>query len=276
MQVAIQARVTDFDAHIAYLKRLGVKSTLLYAADMPGFKENGYPDVKRMRVTLAKFTEEDIQVPVMGIGRPTPAAVLGKPQADAETEGMLKTVTALGEVGIKAAMIYHRAPLGFDGVSEDVYWDKVISHWRTLVDQAERSDVRIANHAYYIPRTMAVWNGDTIQRLIDSIPSPYNGITYCQKMYMAGDDPYAAIERFRGRIFFAHARDLKRTTDPDYWDRFDETQLGEGDMDFARQLELLAKAGYDGPIAPEHLSSPRTPGESPEEVAVAYLQKLLG
>jgi len=275
MQIAIHQPRGDVDSQVAYCKRLGVGNVCLFAAAMPGFKEHGYPDPRRLREVIARFDEAGVKVPVMGIGRPTPAAILGKPEADPETEGLLKTIDSIGSAGVRAALIYHRAPIGYDGVSDETYWDRIVKHWRTIVDQAERSDVRIANHAFYVPRTMMVWNAETILKLIDAVPSPYNGVTYCTKFYMADDDVYSTVEKFKGRIFFSHARDLVRKADPDYWVKYEEVQLGDGDIDWARLFGILDGAGYEGTVAPEHLGEPRTPGEEPEAVAVQYLKKLL-
>lgn len=273
MQVAIHASGTDVDAQIAYCKRLGVRQICLFARAMPGFAAKGFPDLAALRDVVQRLAEAGIQVPVMGIGRPSADAILGMPEAESETERLLKTIDVIGNAGVRAALIYHRAPVQPDGRAPDHYWDRIVRHWRTIVDQAERADVRIANHAYYVPKTMMVWNVETNLRLIEAVPSPYNGITFCTKLYMADDDVYAAVEQFRGRIFFAHARDLVRKADPDYWVRFDEVQLGDGDLDFPRLFDALDHAGYDGPLAPEHLGEPRTLGEEPEPVAVAYLQQ---
>lgn len=275
MQVAVHQPKGDVASQIAYCQRLGVKNVCLFAAAQPGARERGYPDRQQLAETIARFRAAGIEVPVMGIGRPTPAAIVGKPEADAETEALLKTIEAVGAAGVRAALIYHRAPVGYDGLSDAAYWDRIVAHWRTIVDAGERADVRIANHAFYVPRTMMVWNAETILKLIDAVPSPYNGVTYCTKFYMADDDVYQTVEKFKGRIFFAHARDLVRKADPDYWVKYEEVQLGDGDLDWPRLFSLLDKAGYQGVVAPEHLGEPRTPGEEPEPVAVSYLQRLL-
>jgi sugar phosphate isomerase/epimerase len=213
----------------------------------------------------------------MNIGRPTPAALLCEPQARQEAETFRRTVQVVGEAGVESALYYHRAPVPTPGISEEEQWVRMIAFFRPIIQQAEESQLRLGNHAYYIPGTMQVWDEVTNWRFFEELPSPYNCLTYCQKMYMGGDDVYATIPTYGEKIVFAHARDLKRTVDPDYWIRYDETMPGEGDFDWNRIFTLLKGIGYEGLICPEHLG-PKKPGQSDldqQAEAVAYLQSIL-
>jgi sugar phosphate isomerase/epimerase len=277
MKIGIHAGAQDLKGLIDYCKRIEVDEICLSAASIEGHKEKGSPDPASLHRTIKALERAGIKVPVMNIGRPSPAALLGEAAARAEAEAFRRTVQVVGEAGVEAALYYSRGPVPTPGILLDEQWLRMIAFFRPIVEQAEKSKLHLAAHAYYIPGTMIVWDALTNWRFFNDLPSEYNALTYCTKMYMAGDDVYEAIMDFDDKIVFAHARDLKRTVDPDYWIRYDETMPGEGDLDWNRVFTLLKGIGYKGLICPEHLG-PKKPGQTDQDQqaeAVAYLQKLL-
>lgn len=277
MKVGIHASAQDVKGLIEYCKRIDVDEICLSASSIDGYKQKGYPDPASLKQVIETLKRVGIQVPVMNIGRPTPAALLGELSAREEADAFRRTVQIVGEAGVSSALYYNRAPAPAAGISEEEQWARMIAFFQPIVEQAEKSKLRLAAHAYYIPGTMLVWDEVTNWRFFEALPSEYNALTYCQKMYMAGDDVYETIITCGDKIVFAHARDLKRSVDPDYWIRYDETMPGEGDLDWNRISTLLKGIGYRGLICPEHLG-PKKPGQTDQDQlaeAVAYLQKLL-
>ncbi len=276
MKVGIHASAEDVKGLIDYCKKINVDEICLSASSIEGYKQNGYPNPDSLKQILDMLDKAGIRVPVMNIGRPSPAALRCEVSARDEAEAFRKTVQVVGEAGVGTALYYNRAPLNKD-ISEEEQWVRQLAFFRPIIEQAEKSKLHLANHAYYIPGTMLVWDEETNWRFFDALPSDYNCLCYCQKMYMGGDDVYDAIAGYGDKIVFAHARDLKRTVDPDYWVRYDETMPGEGDFDWNRIFTLLKGINFKGIICPEHLG-PKKPGQSDYDQlgeAVRYLQQFV-
>ncbi len=277
MKVGIHASAQDLKGLSEFCQRINVDEICLSASSIEGYKANGYPDPGALKRAIETLNKSGIQVPTMNIGRPTPAALLGEPSARAEAEAFRRTVEVVGEAGVDSALYYNRFPAPVAGISQEEQWVRMLAFFRPVIEQAEKSQLRLANHAYYIPGTMLVWDEDTNWRFFEALPSDYNCLCYCQKMYMGEDDVYSSIPDYGDKIVFAHARDLKRTVDPDYWVRYDETMPGAGDFDWNRIFTLLKGIDFQGIICPEHLG-PAKPGQSEQDQlaeAVAYLQQFI-
>ena len=105
-------------------------------------------------------------------------------------------------------------------------------------------------------------SADAYRRLIKIAPSPCNGISFCQGNFRAmGGDLYSVAQEFteQGKVFFIHFRDVEGTAGT----RFTETFHDDGPTDMARMLEIFARAGFDGPIRPDH--APTMGSEDAEE-----------
>ena len=104
------------------------------------------------------------------------------------------------------------------------------------------------------------------ERIMDMVPSPYNGITYCQANFVlmkedvyglakewcdAQEDLLRALPRHRGRHHHFH-----------------ETFHDNGPTDMVRMLEVYSKAGFVGPIRPDH--APALAGEAQNGRASGY------
>ena len=121
---------------------------------------------------------------------------------------------------------------------------------------------------------------DTMQRAIDLVPNPYNGITFCQGNFAAmGTDVPAAIRHFgtQDKIFFVHFRDVRGTAS-----RFVETFQDDGPTDMAAALRAYYEVGFSGPVRPDHVPTmagePNTqPGLMPRGrlFAIGYIKGLI-
>jgi mannonate dehydratase len=100
---------------------------------------------------------------------------------------------------------------------------------------------------------------------MDMVPSPINGVTFCQANFkVMGEDIEALATEWcrQNRIFFVHFRDVdgdKR--------HFRETFHDNGPTNMARMLEIYAKYGFNGPMRPDH--APTLEGESNENPGYA-------
>jgi len=274
IEVGIHASAADTGKLISYCQEIGVRQVCLHSASIGGARTRGWPEPEEAQAVHRELAAGGVTAPAWNIGRPTPAALLGDPASAGETEALYRTLAAAGAAGVRAALFYIRLPQPADRRTAADHWGRLGEYVHRLTERAEQAGVRIATHAYYLPGTMLLWNTETLERLFEEVPSAYNAATYCQKCYMAGDEVCACAARLGARIAFAHARDLRRDANPDYWVKYEETFLGEGDLDFRRILATLRAVGYRGLICPEHLG-PNPEGIDLQARAVHYLQALL-
>jgi mannonate dehydratase len=124
---------------------------------------------------------------------------------------------------------------------------------------AERAGVKLALHPddppwpiFGLPRILT--GGAALDRLVDLAASPSNGVTFCTGSLGArADNDLPAIARrlgARGRIHFAHCRNVAITGER----RFHETPhpTAYGHVDMVAVLRELRDAGFTGPIRPDH------------------------
>ncbi len=92
-----------------------------------------------------------------------------------------------------------------------------------------------------------------LQRMMSMVDNPHNGVTLCSGSYgtnPANDLP-ATIRALKGRIHFAHVRNLKFN---DGKKDFEEaTHLSsDGSFDMYEIVKALYEIGFEGPIRPDH------------------------
>jgi mannonate dehydratase len=144
--------------------------------------------------------------------------------------------------------------------SGEEIWDNLTYFLERVVPVAEEAGVKLAMHPDDppIPSFLGVDRilGDLagLQRLIDTVPSPSNGLNFCQGCVseMPGVDVPAAIRQFgtQDKVFFAHFRDTRGTVP-----RFDEVFMDEGDTDMFAAMKAYKDAGVDVCMRADH-----TPG----------------
>ncbi|HEV8633632.1 MAG TPA: sugar phosphate isomerase/epimerase [Chloroflexota bacterium] len=299
MDVAIHSRSREADALMARCRALGVRHVCLSLNGVPGFEDTGVPDAAYLRAFTRKLADAGVQAPVaiLWFGN-DPDLVLNPGNHRRVVDAKLRTLEALGQAGIGAALHYIDLARSQSPDDDERYWDGLLGVFRELVAQAEAADVRLANHAIWrcIPDPLRVealrqgvtmadyrqyhpegWGGPYlltsaphIVRLLEAVPSSHNGACFCTGMHIMGGDVPALVDTFAGKIHYSQMRDLRGR-----WPAAEEVMLGEGDLDFGRILRRLDAAGYRGTIGPEHLGSPHHPGEDLEATAVGYLQAKL-
>ncbi|HSU98250.1 MAG TPA: mannonate dehydratase, partial [Gemmatimonadaceae bacterium] len=103
-----------------------------------------------------------------------------------------------------------------------------------------------------LPRIIT--SGPSLDRLTRLVDSPANGVTFCTGSL--GADPSNDLPRMvadlaeRGRIHFAHCRNVKVTGTKKFSETPHPSRLG--DVDLHGVLAALHRAGFDGPIRSDH------------------------
>jgi mannonate dehydratase len=160
-----------------------------------------------------------------------------------------------------------KAPLTEAGeVSEEQLWEALEYFVRAIVPVAEEAEVKLAMHPDDPPLSPIRGVGrimtrpEHFQRVIDMVPSPVNGITFCQGCFAEmGVDIPATIRQFgeQDKIFFAHFRNITGTAES-----FTEQFHDDGQVDMFAAMRAYYDVGFPGPIRPDHV--PTLEGDDPE------------
>jgi len=142
-------------------------------------------------------------------------------------------------------------------LSSEQVWDNLIYFLERVVPVAEAAGVKLAVHPddapvpEYMGVARIIVSVEAMQRVIDAVPSPCNGIGFCQGTIatMAGVDAVEAIRRIggQGKIFFAHFRNPRGQVPC-----FDEVFPDEGDTDMVAAVRAYRQAGFDGVMRIDH------------------------
>jgi mannonate dehydratase len=94
-----------------------------------------------------------------------------------------------------------------------------------------------------------------IKRFIEIVPSPYNGLNFCQGTVaeMCADPRREVPEVIRyfgerGKIFMVHFRNIRGG-----YLNFEEVFPDEGDVDMYQCIKLYKELGYQGMVLPDHV-----------------------
>lgn len=93
---------------------------------------------------------------------------------------------------------------------------------------------------------------ENILRMMRMVDNPHNGVTFCSGSYGTNQKNNLAdmIRSLKGRIHFAHVRNLKFNSPTD----FEEAAhlSSDGSFDMYEIMKALYDIGFDGPIRPDH------------------------
>jgi len=147
----------------------------------------------------------------------------------------------------------------YSRVSEEQLWDNLAWFLERITPAAESAGVKLAIHpddppwpVFGLPRIIT--SGPALEKLVGLVDSPANGVTFCTGSLGAheANDLPAMARRLgeKGRIHFAHCRNVKRTGPR----AFHEVAhlAGDGDVDMHGVLTALRDTGFDGPMRPDH------------------------
>jgi mannonate dehydratase len=139
-------------------------------------------------------------------------------------------------------------------------WEHLLYFLRRVLPVAEEAGVKLCVHPddppmpSFLGVARIMTSLEAFQRLFAELPSPNNGLGFCQGTISAipGVDVVQAIRHFgaQKRIFFAHFRNSVGALP-----RFDEVFPDEGDTDLYAAVRAYREVGFDGLIRIDH-----TPG----------------
>jgi mannonate dehydratase len=237
---------------------------------------------------VAEFKEAGLKVACVE-SHPVPAEKikLGIDGRDEEIENYIAAIRALANVGVPiicynfmAGLGWYRTKVDSPGrggalitefsnsaakaqgltkwgeVPEEKIWDNIMYFLKAVIPVAEKAGVKMALHPDDPPLSplrgigRIVTSAANYRRIMNIVPSPVNGVTFCQANFIAmGENCEALAKEWckQKKIFFLHFRDIEGTRDS-----FRETFHDNGQTDMARMLRVYHEAGFEGPIRPDH------------------------
>ncbi len=142
-------------------------------------------------------------------------------------------------------------------ISEEQMWGNLRYFLERVILVAEEAKVKMALHPNDPPispiRGIAriLKDVEAFDRVLEMVPSDYNGLTFCQGCFAEmGVDIPGIIRHFgrKGKIFFVHFRDIRGTVP-----RFEETFHDDGKTDMFAAMRTYLEIGFDGPMRPDHV-----------------------
>ena len=126
-----------------------------------------------------------------------------------------------------------------------------------IIPVCNKYDIKMAIHpddpawsVFGLPRIII--NKENIHRMMKMVDDPHNGVTFCSGSYGTNleNDLPDMIRSLKGRIHFAHVRNLKFNTPTD----FEEAAhlSSDGTFDMYEIMKALYDIGFEGPIRPDH------------------------
>jgi mannonate dehydratase len=145
----------------------------------------------------------------------------------------------------------------YQGMNEELLFENFVYFLRAIVPAAESAQVLLALHPDDPPWSVLglpriVRNATTIQHLLDSVPSVYNGICFCTGSLGAApeNDLPAMVGQFGSKIHFVHGRNVKRVGEKAFQEVEHPTLFG--DVDMYTVMKTLVEIGFEGAIRPDH------------------------
>ncbi len=292
---------------IRLLRQVGVTHAILPAMSVLA-KVHRSQYVEALTKVKADFKAAGMEI--SGVeSHPVPAEKikLGLPGRDEEITNYIAAIEALGKVGIPVLCYNFMAGLGwyrtrvdiperggaltseFDyqtaqqqgltkwgEISEEKVWSNIEYFLRAVIPVAEKAGVKMALHPDDPPISplrgigRILTSAKNYRRVMNIVPSPVNGITFCQANFKAMGENIGELARewcTEKKIFFVHFRDIEGQGE-----RFRETFHDNGPTDMAKMLEIYGKCGFDGPMRPDH--APTLEGEANDRPGYAMAGKV--
>ena len=160
------------------------------------------------------------------------------------------------------------------GLTHDMLWENLERLLNEIVPVAEQAGVLLSMHPDDPPlhellgRPRIMNSVENFERLLQLVPSPHNGICFCQGTFaeMGADIP-DAIRRLGSHINYVHFRDVNGTAES-----FTESFHDNGKTDMAAAVRAYREVRFTGPIRPDHV--PQLVGEDDGEPGYTMLGRL--
>ena len=145
----------------------------------------------------------------------------------------------------------------YKDVDNEKLFDNLKYFLERIMPVCDKYDINMAIHpddpawsVFGLPRIII--NKENILRMMNMVDNPHNGVTFCSGSYGTNleNNLPDMIRSLKGRIHFAHVRNLKFNSPTD----FEESAhlSSDGSFDMYEIMKALYESGFDGPIRPDH------------------------
>ncbi len=145
----------------------------------------------------------------------------------------------------------------YAGIDNEKLFENLTYFLKRIMPVCNKYDIKMAIHpddpawsVFGLPRIII--NQENILRLMHAVDDVHNGVTFCSGSYGTNleNDLPGMIRALKGRIHFAHVRNLKFNSPDD----FEESAhlSSDGTFDMYEIMRALYETGFDGPIRPDH------------------------
>ena len=145
----------------------------------------------------------------------------------------------------------------YKDVDADKLFDNLVYFLKAIMPVCDKYDINMAIHpddpAWSVfGLSRIITNKDQMLKMLKAVDNVHNGITFCTGSYgtSLNNDIVDTIHALKGRIHFAHVRNLKFITPTN----FEEAAhlSSDGDFDMYAIMKALYYIGFDGIIRPDH------------------------
>ncbi len=142
-------------------------------------------------------------------------------------------------------------------VDDEKLFDNLKYFLEKIMPVCDRYDINMAIHpddpawsVFGLPRIII--NKKNILRMMKMVDNPHNGVTFCSGSYGTNreNDLPDMIRALKGRIHFAHVRNLKFRSPTDFEEAAHLSE--DGDFDMYEIMKALYETGFNGPVRPDH------------------------
>ena len=145
----------------------------------------------------------------------------------------------------------------YKDVDEEKLFNNLVYFLKAIQPVCEKYDIRMAIHpddpawpVFGLSRIIT--DKEHLLKLMKAVDAPFNGVTLCTGSLGSNpeNDIPDIIRSLKGRIHFAHVRNLKFNSPTD----FEEAAhlSSDGTFDMYEIMKALYEIGFDGPIRPDH------------------------
>ena len=145
----------------------------------------------------------------------------------------------------------------YKGIDDEKLFENLKYFLTAIIPTCEKYNIRMAIHpddpawpVFGLPRIIV--NKENILRMVNSVNSPCNGVTLCAGSLGSNpkNDIPDIVRSLKGKIFFAHVRNLEHTAPG----KFQEAAhlSSDGSMDMFAIMKAFYDIGFEGPFRPDH------------------------
>ena len=145
----------------------------------------------------------------------------------------------------------------YKDIDDEKLFANLVYFLERIMPTCDKYDINMAIHpddpawsVFGLPRIII--NKENILRMMKAVDNKHNGVTFCTGSYGTSlkNDLPDMIRSLKGRIHFAHIRNLKFITPTN----FEEAAhlSSDGTFDMHAIMRALYDIGFDGPIRPDH------------------------